>query len=107
MLESHTFYIEALPYLTFILWVFIYQTEDNYKNLVKSITDEISTVDAKTQSFKQQNARADNSILDLKCNVSEQQFQRDLEQEEQISEAARRRFVSGTVDYKIVSFQKP
>lgn len=68
-----------------------YQTEDNYKNAVKSITDEISTVDAKMQSFKQQNTRADNSILDLKCDVSEQQFERDLDQEEKISEAARKR----------------
>ncbi|KAG8277267.1 hypothetical protein J6590_047141 [Homalodisca vitripennis] len=67
------------------------QTEDNYKNTVKSLKDEIISVDEKIENFKKLNKKADKSILDLKCDVSEQQLERDLKMEETVSEAARRR----------------
>lgn len=58
---------------------------------MKSITDEIAQVNAKIEHFKHMNAKADRCIMDLKCDVSEQQFERDLELEETVSEAARKR----------------
>ncbi|XP_054281216.1 cilia- and flagella-associated protein 43 [Macrosteles quadrilineatus] len=83
--------------------MFLKQTEENYKGAVKGLTEEIKSVKAKIAQLKQLNAKADRSILDLKCDVSEQQFERDLELEQTLSDASRRRMAMIVKRSKLVS----
>lgn len=67
------------------------QIEESYKAQEARLTDDIGKIKKKIEDFKNMNAAADKKIMELKCDITDQQMARNLKFEESVNKNIKKR----------------